>query len=58
MLNLESNIISDEAADGIAQALSHNSKLQEVYLRENNLQAAGARKIARALQDSTTLYLI
>jgi len=52
VLNLESNVISDEAADDITQALSH---LQEVYLIENNLQAAGARKIARALQDSTTL---
>ena len=38
--SITNNNISDEAADDIAAVLSHNTKLQELYLSGNNLQTA------------------
>ena len=52
-----SSEIGYEAADDIAVILSHNTKLQQLYLGGNNLQTAGAIKIARALQSTTTLTI-
>jgi len=45
-----------EAAEDIADVLSHNSKLQKLYL--NNLQTEGAMKIAKSLQNIAMLILI
>ena len=53
-LCLSSNNITGEAADDIAAVVSHNTKLQEIDISNNNL-TAGVRKIMRALQGINTL---
>ena len=50
-----SNCNIDGSTDDIASVLSYNTKLQELYLNENNLQTDGAIKIAKSLQNTTTL---
>ena len=47
--------VGEEAADDIASALSHMTKLQELYLYNNNLRTAGMTKIAKALRNTSTL---
>ena len=49
------NKINCDAADDIATLLSHNVELKFVLLGNNNLQATGIIKIARALQDMHSL---
>ena len=49
------NHITDLAADDIATVLSHNTQLQEFGVGKNNLRSAGAIKIAKALQNISTL---
>ena len=55
IFNAINNGISEEAADDIAAILYHNTKLQELYVGRNNLQSAGAKKIANSLQDVSNL---
>ena len=49
------NLITDEAADDIAAAISCNTHLQELNLGSNNLQTSGTIKIAKALQKLSSL---
>jgi len=55
VLDLSDNDITDDAADDVAAVLSHNAKLQELYLGLNYLHVTGAIKIARSLQGATSL---
>ena len=57
ILGLNNNNIGEEAADDIAAVLSHNVKLQELYLLiiGNNLKTKGAIDIAKGLQNATNL---
>ena len=49
------NYINIEAADDITNLLSHNNNLQELWLDQNHLQSEGVIKLAKALQDISTL---
>ena len=49
------NLITDEAADDIAAAISCNIHLQELNLGNNNFTPTGALKITRSLQKILTL---
>ena len=53
LLSVSNNI--GGIADNIAVVLSYNKHLQSLYVQENNFQTSGAIKIARALQDASTL---
>ena len=53
--NISHNAITDHAAESIADFLSRNSKLKELDLSYNNLQAVGANKIVRL---SNITYLL
>ena len=44
-----------EAADDIANVLSHNTKLQKFCAHNNNLQTKGAFKLAKSLQNTSNL---
>ena len=55
VFSIGSNNIGHQAADDIAAVLFHNSKLKEVYLYNNNFKTVGMIKIAKALQDISTL---
>ena len=54
-LCLSNNNVTDEAADGIADVIYKNTKLQEFDISNNNLKSMGVYKIARALQNIFTL---
>ena len=58
LLNLENNSFGDEAADDITAVLSHNADLQDVFLGGNKLQKAGAIKVAKGLQNATSLTML
>ena len=53
LLNIYNNQITEEVEDGIASAIQNNSKLEEIYLGENDLPRAG--KIVVALKDAHVL---
>ena len=53
--SIEDNNVGEEAADDIALVLSHNPRLKEVYLHNNNFKTAGIIKIAKALQNISGL---
>ena len=55
--NIGDKNVGAEAADGIAKALSHKTRLQELYLYNNNLKTIGMIKIAKALQNISTLKI-
>jgi len=57
VLNLRDNSIGDEAADCIADILSHNTELQQLDLSGNNLRKEGAIRIASALMNTTKLTI-
>ena len=57
-MTFQNNNIGVEAADDIATVLSHNTKLQQLYLGGNSLQTEGAIKIARGLQNTSTLTIL
>ena len=54
-LNIRGNNISDEAANDIGDVLSHNTKLEELNLSCNSLQAAGAIKVFNSMKEIVTL---
>ena len=54
-LCMSNNNITDEAADDIAAAISCNIHLQELNLGSNNLKASGIIKIAKSLQNISSL---
>ena len=56
-LNVSGNVISDGAAEALADALSENTKLKELDLSDNNLHAEGISKIFNGLRISTLLKL-
>ena len=45
-------------ADDVAKFLSCNTKLQQLYLDNNSFKTEGMSKIARALQNISTLTLM
>ena len=49
------NNIDKQAADDIATVLSHISRLKELYLYNDNFKTIGMIKIAKGLQDISTL---
>ena len=58
ILYLSNNNIDEEAANDIANVLSHNTNLQELHLSRNNLQSAGIIKIANSLQNVFNLTML
>ena len=54
-LNISKNNIIDDAADDIAVALTCNTQLQELDIGINNLETQGTIKIAKALQEISSL---
>ena len=56
-LNVSGNVISDGAAEALADALSVNTKLKELDLSDNNLHAEGISKIFNGLRMSTLIKL-
>ena len=54
-LYIGNNNITDEVADGIADVIYKNTKLQEFDVNNNNLKSISVYKIARALQSVSTL---
>ena len=54
-LYINDNNVTHEAADDIAAAISCNIRLQEFDIGRNKLKAMGATKIAKALQNISTL---
>ena len=57
-LYINSNKITDEAADDIAVAISCNNKLQDIDISENDLETTGTIKIMKALQGIHTLKVL
>ena len=57
-LNASGNIINDEGAVALNEALLENTKLEELILSENNLQTKGIYKIFNALQISTLIKFV
>ena len=53
--SIANNNVGEEAADDIATVLSHNTKLQKLYLHDNNFKTVGMIKIVKALQNISTL---
>ena len=56
--NVSNNNISDVAADSIANIISHNTKLQELYLNKNSLNAGGICIIMKVIKCLITLRVI
>ena len=52
------NSVGEEAADDIAAVLSHNTKLQQLHLHNNNFRTVGIIKIVKALQNIATLTVL
>ena len=55
VFNIGSNGVGEEAANAVSTVLSQNTKLQKLYLYDNNFKTIGMIKIAKALQDTSTL---
>jgi len=55
LLDISCNKINHQAANDIANILSKNTNLQELYLGGNNLQSPGAIIISRKLRNIVTL---
>jgi len=53
--SIASNSVGGEAADDIAAVFHHNTKLQEIYLDYNNLEAAGIIVIVKGLKKNLSL---
>ena len=56
-LSVQSNLISEEAADSIASVIKINTGIEELYLGNNKL-GAGALKIIRALKEVSSLKVL
>ena len=56
-MNLNNNQITQEACEVLASVIIHNTRLEELYLRSNNL-GIGTVKVAKALQHITTLKML
>ena len=57
IFDLEDNNITEESADALAAVISNNTKLEELYLGNNQLQL-GTIKIAISLQKVSTLKVL
>ena len=58
VFDVQSNNITEEAADDIATVLSQNVKVQKLWLGGNNLGTLGTIKIAESLENSTNLTIL
>ena len=56
--NIGNNSVGEEVADDIATVLSHNTKLQKLNFRENSFKTLGIMKIAKSLQNISTLTVL
>ena len=56
VLNISSNLITEEAADAIVSVILSNNELEELYFGDNELQA-GTCKIVAALKNTTLKIL-
>ena len=54
-LDPRSNNISDEGAKALAEALTVNTALQQLYLGKNKISDEGAKALAEALKVNTAL---
>ena len=54
-LSLYSNLITDEAADDIADVVSHNTAMEEFSIGENKLQAKGMATLLLSLKELKSL---
>ncbi len=54
-LCIHGNNITQDAADVIADSISHNTQMEELDVSWNNFQATGVMKIAKSLQHICTL---
>ena len=57
-LHIGYNSISDELANDIATVVSHNTKLKEIEIIENEIQTTGAVKMMKGLQRINTLEIL
>ena len=57
VLGLNNNQIPQEAGEALASVIMHNTRLEELYLRSNNL-GIGAIEVAKSLQHITTLKVL
>ena len=57
IINISNNNVGEEAADDIATVLSRNINLQQLNLSNNGLKTVGMIKIAKALQNISTLRI-
>ena len=57
VLDLSNNQIPQEAGEAIASVITHNTRLEELYLHSNNL-GIGTMKVAKSLQHITTLRML
>jgi len=58
VFSISNNNIGAEVADDIANTLSYNTRLRELYLDSNHLQASGIIQIAKSLEKSSTLKIL
>ena len=54
--SIYNNNVGEEAADDIATVLSHNTQLQVINFNSNSFNTVGMIKIAKGLQNISTLY--
>ena len=57
VLDLNNNQISHETGEALASVIMHNTRLEELYLRSNNL-GIGIVKVAKSLQHITTVKIL
>ena len=57
VFDIINNGVGEEAADDIAAVLSHNTRLQELDFGHNSFRSDGMIKIAKALQNISTLTI-
>ena len=57
VLVLNNNQIPHEAGEALASVIMHNTRLEELYLRSNNL-GIGTVKVAKSLQHITTVKIL
>ena len=57
VFSISNNMVGEEAADDIATVLCHNTKLQGIDLGNNNFKTTGMMKIAKSLQNISSLLV-
>ena len=55
IFTIGANVITEKAADSVAELLSHNTNLIELYLHNNHFKTEGMIKILKAIQNISSL---